>query len=68
MSKIRINAFIPEGLCARVFPRRLTSGGIFNDRLSFSHCFLEIFVGDKALMEEDKSVIGGSGSPSLPTS
>ena len=34
---------------------------IFKDnRLLFSYCFLEIFVGDKAVMKEDKVVIGGS--------
>ena len=52
----------------RIFPRRLTSGGIFDNsllfksnRLLFPYCFLEIFVGgDKALMEGDKVVIGAS--------
>ena len=35
-------------------------------RLLFSYCFLEIFVGwDKALMEGDKVVTGGS--PSTPS-
>ena len=45
----------------RVFPRRLTNGGIFNNRLLFEnsrplfpYCFLEIFVGEEALMEGTK--------------
>ena len=45
----------------RVFPRRLTNGGIFNNRLLFENSrplfsllFLEIFVGEKALMEGTK--------------
>ena len=29
----------------------------------FPYCFLEIFFGEKALMEGDKFVIGGSQSP-----
>ena len=40
------------------FHRRLTSGGIFNNRLLFKNntlLFSEIFLGDKALMEGTKS-------------
>ena len=39
-------------------------GGILNNRLLFSLLFLEIFVGEKTLMEVDKVVIGGC--PSSP--
>ena len=50
----------------RVFPRRLTSWGIFNNRLLFtnnrllfSYCILKVFCGgDKTLMERDKAVMG----------
>ena len=38
---------------SRVFPWRLTSKAIFNNRLLFKkkdYCFLEIFVEDKAVM------------------
>ena len=50
----------------RIFLRRFTSGEIFNNRLLFKknkllflYCFLEMFWGDKALMEGGKVVIGG---------
>ena len=48
------------------FHRRLTSGGFLRigycsrtTGYCFPFCFLEIFVGDKALIEGDKVVIGG---------
>ena len=58
---------------ARVFHRRLTSGGIFNNRLLFKNnmlLFSLLFSGnfsgeDKALMEGDKIVMGDP--PEFPT-
>ena len=55
----------------RVFPGRFTNGGIFNNmllfennKLLFSLLFSDNFhKGDKALMEGDKVVMGGSPSP-----
>ena len=51
-----------QSLITRVFPRRLTNGGFLTINYClriigycFRHCFLEIFVGDKALMEGDKA-------------
>ena len=38
-------------------------GGFLTIGYCFPYCFLEIFVGDKALMEGDKVVMGGSPSP-----
>ena len=50
----------------RVFPGRLTGGEIFNNRLLFmSLLFSGNFVGDKALMEGDKVVMGIPPSPPL---
>ena len=49
----------------KVFPRRLTNGGIFNNRLLLSYCFLEIFVGGQGLDGEGQS--HERGSPSPPT-
>ena len=50
---------------ARVFPWRLISGEIFNNRLLFKkrgycfpYCFLDIFMETKALMKEDTVVMG----------
>ena len=49
-----------------VFLRKLTGGGFLTiDYCSrtigccFPYCFMQIFVGDKALMEEEKVVTGG---------
>ena len=49
----------------KVFPKRLTNGGIFNNRLLFFLLFSENCCGgDKALMERAKAVMGGFASPS----
>ena len=52
----KITTSLPAPKC-RVSPRKLTNGGF----LTIGHCFpivfLEIFVGNKALMEGDKFVI-----------
>ena len=39
----------------RVFSWRLTSGGFLTAGCCFPNCFVEIFLGDKAEMEGDKS-------------
>ena len=44
----------------------LGGGGIFNNRLLFPYCLLEIFVGEKSLMEGDKVVMGGSPTMENP--
>ena len=49
----------------RVFPTRLTNGGFLTIGYCFPYCFLKIFVGNKALMERNKVVMGDP--PSLPT-
>ena len=58
---------------SRVFPWRLTGGGICtnsllfkNKRCCFPYCFLQIFVGDKTVIETDKVMMGGGGAVSLP--
>ena len=50
---------------SRVFPRRLThgGGGFLTIGYCFPYCFLEIFVGGKALMEGGKVLMGAILSP-----
>ena len=44
----------------RVFSRRLASRRILITGYCVLHCFLEIFVGNKAVMKRHKVVVGGS--------
>ena len=53
-------------IASRVFRRRLTSGGIFNNRLLFSPLFSGNFVGGRNFDRERQSHDGGSGSLSPP--
>ena len=60
----------------RVFPRRLTNGGVLiidyclrTIGYCFPYCFLEIFVGrDKALMKGAKVMMDDGGIPQSPHS
>ena len=53
-----------HSLQPRVFPRRLTNGGIFNNRLVFSLLFSGNFCGGQGL---DGGVQSHDGDPSSPS-
>ena len=62
-----MHGFFYEG--NRVFPGKLTSGGIFNNSLLFKtnrllvfYCFWKFLWGDKAFMEREKVAMGESPS------
>ena len=54
-------------IASRVFHRRLTSGGIFNNRLLFSPLFSGNFVEGQDFDGGRQSHDGGIGTPSSPT-
>ena len=70
ISNSQRKSFVPG---RRVFPRRLTNGGIFSNRLLFENNGLLFYPivsgnfceGDKALMEGDKVVMGDPPVPPL---
>ena len=53
-------------IASRVFHRRLTSGGIFNNRLLFSLLFFGNFVGGQGFDEGRQSHNGGIQDPPVP--